>query len=620
MVSIKKNNFFNKLSGKIGTKFSKSRFSSLNQFVSKFAKAILTMIAVLPAGGLLITIGKVIGSNGLAKIQSVSKVFNQIGIIIESIGWIPFTHMGLLFAIAIGGSWSKDRSGGAFAAALAYLVLLTVGASFFVFRDTKMGQKEFFNYILGKWSNSNAYFTLQQGVNSLRFDALGGIIMGFLGATIYNRFYIFNKLPKILAFFNGARFVPFMVFIIITPLAVVISLFWPLLQTGINQIGNLIAKNNKIPFIMPFSFGFLERLLLPFGLHHLLTIPMNYTSFGGQLDYLDLDQFKGSFIANKELKNFFQWVVDNKILKLEVLKAEGQEKMWFTWITALGAVKNHWVTYAEEMGIEISVQNAYQDIMNSFQPVRFKVGQMITSTGSLVGASLGMLWAIQKNKRIDNKSIYISAALACLLTGVTEPVEFIFLFVAPILYLIHAFLTGIAFGLADFIPMRIHGFGGVEIILKYFLVLGPTTLIAKDIKSNLWLDGIWLLLVCLLFATIYFFVFKYGVRGLKPMIPGINRNLTNDENKKEQKSDTNEIVTTIIRLLGGDNNIIEVDACMTRLRVIVKDKTLVVQEFQKLTGATGVVQKNESIQIIYGGQANIIKEKIKDELKIYDEK
>lgn len=613
---MKKNNFFNKLSGKIGTKFSKSRFSGLNQFVSKFAKAILTMIAVLPAAGLLITIGKVIGPLGLGQIQSSAKVFNQIGHIIESIGWIPFAHMGLLFAIAIGGSWSKDRAGGAFAGALAYLVLLTVGASFFVFRDTERGEKEFFNYILGRWNNSNAYFAPQQGVNSLRFDALGGIIMGFSGAAIYNKFYIFNKLPKILAFFNGTRFVPFMVFIIISPLAVAISLFWPLLQTAINEIGTFIAKNNKIPFIMPFSFGFLERLLLPFGLHHLLTIPMNYTAFGGQLDYLDLDQFKGTVVSSKELKDFFQWAVDNEMLKLEVLKAEGQEKMWFTWITALGAVKNHWATYAEEMKLDINVQNVYQDIMNSFSPVRFKVGQMITSTGSLVGASFGMLYAIQKNKRIDNKSIYISAALACLLTGVTEPVEFIFLFVAPILYLIHAFLTGIAFGLADFIPMRIHGFGGIEIILKYFLVLGPTTLITNDIKSNLWLDGIWLLLICSLFATIYFFVFKYGVRWLKPMIPGINRDLVDDEDNSKQKVSDNEMITTIIRLLGGSANIVEVDACMTRLRIIVNDEMLIIKDFEKLTGAAGMIQNNKSIQIIYGGEANVIKEKIKDELRI----
>ncbi|AUF83561.1 PTS sugar transporter subunit IIC [Mesoplasma syrphidae] len=616
--------FFKTKSQKLSAVFKKGKNSKVHEFLSKFAKAILTMIAVLPAAGLLITLGKIIGPLGLGQIEKTSAVFLKIGEIIETIGWIPFTHMGLLFAIAIGGSWSKNQAGGAFAGGLAYFVLLAVGSTIFITKtEIDSSGKQialFMNYIMcGKWMPIDDFFINQSGVKALRFDALGGIIMGFIGASIFNKFYTFNKLPNSLAFFNGPRFVPFMVFIIVLPISCVLTVLWPAVQVGINQIGKQIATNNKLPFAMPFLYGLLERLLLPFGLHHMITIPMNYTSFGGNLDYLSADQFaetlKNSGFGNKvsagQVAEFFRTYSG----KVSDLSAEGQEKMYFTWITALGHVKGNWEQFAKIHQIDLSTQDMYNIVLDSFEPVRFKAGQMITSTGSLVGAGFGMLYAIPKSHRDRNKSIYVSGALACALTGVTEPIEFIFIFTAPFLYVIHAFLTGIAFGLVDFIPMRIHAFGGIETIIKYFGITGPTSLPSAGFRANLWFDGLWFSLTSIIFGGLYFVIFKYITKIFKPSVPGFESNsATNNapSNQPKKVFKDENVIDKIIVLLGGVYNILEVDACMSRLRVIVKnpDRVASQEEFKNETGAVAIVQKNNSYQVIYGGKSDLYKHKI----------
>lgn len=620
-------NWFKVTTKRFATLFKNGKESKLHTFLSKFSKAILSMIAVLPAAGLIITLGKLIGPLGLGQIEATSKVFNQIGSIIESIGWVPFTHLGLLFAIAIGGSWSKNHAGGAFAGALAYFVLLAIGSTFFITRETDTG-KEFMNYIMGgKWTSTEGYFNPQEGIASIRFDALGGIVMGFIGASIYNKYYTFNKLPNALSFFNGPRFVPFMVFLIILPIAATMTLLWPLVQAGINWVGVQIAQNNTVPFAMPFTYGFLERILLPFGLHHMLTIPMNYTSFGGELNYLDPSQYTAVInaaglegkVSGDDFVKFFNGIQG---IKLDTLKAQGQEFMWITWITALGNVKNNWT----ELGnANITPEQAYTIVLDTFEPVRFKVGQMITSTGSLVGAGLGMMYAIEKSGRNEYKSVYISGALACLLTGVTEPIEFIFMFTAPLLYIAHAVLSGIAFGMVDFIPMRIHAFGGIETFVKYIGIAGPTSMPSVGIRRNFWLDGLFFVLTSAGFGVVYFFIFKYFTKWMKPSIPGfaqesgtgetkiveVKKLKTKDGKAKVKKVDKDaENVETIIELLGGLDNLKDVDACMTRLRVQVKDQSKVINEFKQRTAAIGVLEKGESLQVVYGGKAGYYKEAI----------
>ncbi|AGJ91039.1 PTS transporter subunit EIIC [Mycoplasma putrefaciens] len=607
--------------------FKKAKESNVHAFFSKFAKSILTFVALLPAAGLTIILGKIIGPLGLGNIKQVSTVFNQIGGVIENVGWAAFTHMGVLFAVAIGGTWAKNRYGGSFAAAFSYFILLAVGSSMFITRtvtdETGETHVEFLNYILGRWERQDLFFGLQEGVLSIRYDAMGGIGMGFVGAMIYNKYYNFDKLPKALSFFNGSRFVPFMVILIVLPLSVIIGLFWPLVQTGINALGNFVVKRQDIKFLMPFIYGTSERLLLPFGLHHMITIPMNYSALGGTVDFTSTTQFTNTSSENaKIVADFFNSLDANTI---NTLKAEGQEKIWLSWITALGEVKRRWADYATKTNSSLSMQEAYKVVLDSVTPVRFKVGQMITSSGSLIGAGAGMLFAIPKNKRAKYSSIYLSGMAACFLTGVTEPVEFIFMFSAPILYVIHAVLTGLAFGLSDFIPMRIHAFGGIETIIKYLFVFGPTSIRGIGLDGILWIQGLWLLLVTIGFGGIYFVVFHSYTKVFKPAIPGF----TNDEEIKKQNSkqetisidssknnvNSNATIDIIVKLLGGYDNLDDVDACMTRLRVKVKDKSKVENKFKELTNAVGVVEKGNSLQIIYGPVADNYKNEILERME-----
>ncbi|WP_434325248.1 PTS transporter subunit EIIC [Mycoplasma capricolum] len=594
--------------------FRKAKESNLHDFFSKFAKSILTFVALLPAAGLTIILGKIIGPLGLGQIKASAKVFNQIGGVIETVGWAAFSHMGLLFAVAIGGTWSKNRYGGSFAAAFAYFILLAVGSSMFITRtDPNTEELQFLNYILGRWEKHELFFSSQEGVMSIRYDAIGGIIMGFVGATIYNKYYNFNKLPQALSFFNGARFVPFMVIIIVLPISVGIGLIWPLFQTVINYLGNFFAKEQKLKFLAPFLYGTSERLLLPFGLHHMITIPMNYSQLGGNVDFTNSSQFTNTNEQNAKIIADFFSSLSNK----EALKAQGQEKIWLSWITALGNVKSGWTDYAANHSnvSGLSMQQVYEIVLDSVVPVRFKVGQMITSSGSLVGAGLGMAFAIPKEKRAKYSSIYFSGLAACLLTGVTEPIEFIFMFSAPLLYVLHAVLTGIAFGISDFIPMRIHAFGGIETLVKYLFVFGPTSITGIGIKGILWIQGLWLLLVTIGFGGIYFVVFYFFTKKTKPAIPGFTNDelITDVEAKQEVKEKiikTDKTVKAIIDLLGGLDNLEDIDACMTRLRVKVKDKTKVENKFKELTGAVGVLNKGNSLQIVYGPKADIYKGEI----------
>ncbi|KKW61739.1 PTS transporter subunit EIIC [Mycoplasma capricolum] len=594
--------------------FRKAKESNLHEFFSKFAKSILTFVALLPAAGLTIILGKIIGPLGLGQIKASAKVFNQIGGVIETVGWAAFSHMGLLFAVAIGGTWSKNRYGGSFAAAFAYFILLAVGSSMFITRtDPNTEELQFLNYILGRWEKHELFFSNQEGVMSIRYDAIGGIIMGFVGATIYNKYYNFNKLPQALSFFNGARFVPFMVIIIVLPISVGIGLIWPLFQTVINYLGNFFAKEQKLKFLAPFLYGTSERLLLPFGLHHMITIPMNYSQLGGNVDFTNSSQFTNTNEQNAKIIADFFSSLSNK----EALKAQGQEKIWLSWITTLGNVKSGWTDYAANHSnvSGLSMQQVYEIVLDSVVPVRFKVGQMITSSGSLVGAGLGMAFAIPKEKRAKYSSIYFSGLAACLLTGVTEPIEFIFMFSAPLLYVLHAVLTGIAFGISDFIPMRIHAFGGIETLVKYLFVFGPTSITGIGIKGILWIQGLWLLLVTIGFGGIYFVVFYFFTKKTKPAIPGFTNDelITDVEAKQEVKEKTiktDKTVKAIIDLLGGLDNLEDIDACMTRLRVKVKDKTKVENKFKELTGAVGVLNKGSSLQIVYGPKADIYKGEI----------
>lgn len=253
------------------------------EFWQKFGKALMVVVAVMPAAGLMISIGK-----SIPLISPDMQMLITIGSVIESIGWAIIGNLHLLFALAIGGSWAKERAGGAFAAGIAFILINRItGAVFGVNSAMLADDKAFTHTLFGTKIMVKGFFTSVLEAPALNMGVFVGIIAGFVGANAYNKYYNYRKLPDALSFFNGKRFVPFVVILWSTIVAIVLSIVWPYIQAGINNFGLWIATSkDTAPILAPFLFGFLERLLLPFGLHHMLTIPINYTQLGGTYEIL----------------------------------------------------------------------------------------------------------------------------------------------------------------------------------------------------------------------------------------------------------------------------------------------------------------------------------------------
>lgn len=433
-------------------------------FWQKFGKALLVVVAVMPAAGLMISIGKLIGMSA----GDVNAV-HTIARVMEDIGWAIITNLHILFAVAIGGSWAKDRAGGAFAALLAFVLTNRItGAIFGVNAEMLADSKAKVSSVIAGDLIVKDYFTSVLGAPALNMGVFVGIITGFLGATLYNKYYNYNKLPQALAFFNGKRFVPFVVILWSTVTAIVLSLLWPFIQSGLNEFGRWIAASkDSAPVVAPFVYGTLERLLLPFGLHHMLTIPMNYTELGGTYTMLTGSKV-GQVVA-------------------------GQDPLWLAWITDLNNLLANGDT------------KAYNDLLNNVVPARFKAGQVIGSTAALMGIAFAMFRNVDKEKRAKYKPMFLSAALAVFLTGVTEPIEFMFMFIAPVLYVVYAITTGLAFALADLINLRVHAFGFIELITRTPMM----------VNAGLTRDLINFVIVSLVFFGLNFTLFNFLIKKLQ---------------------------------------------------------------------------------------------------------
>ncbi|MGL4449763.1 MAG: PTS transporter subunit IIBC [Sarcina sp.] len=545
----------------------KSKLLSFD-FWQKFGKALLVVIAVMPAAGLMISIGKLIGMYvDIAFIDTIARV-------IEDIGWGIIGNLNILFAVAIGGSWAKEKAGGAFAALIAFILINRVtGAIFAVNSGMLADPNAVVPSIFGADLLVKDYFTSILGAPALNMGVFVGIISGFLGATLYNKYYNFSKLPQSLAFFNGKRFVPFVVILGSVVTAVILALIWPFAQLGLNSFGRWIASSqDTAPVVAPFIFGTLERLLLPFGLHHMVTVPINYTELGGVYQ-IATGAAAGTVVA-------------------------GQDPLWLAWISDLINFKG-----AGNMA-------AYNDLLETVTPARFKAGQVILSTASLAGVTFAMYKNVDKDKKKKYKTIFLTAILAVVLTGVTEPIEFMFMFISPILYVIYAVLTGLAFALADIINLRVHAFGLIE-----FLTRTPML-----INAGLVGDLINFVVSCLAFFGLNFAVFNFVIKKFDIPTPGRKGNYIDNEGDEEDSNNEvsgSEKAEKIIELLGGRENIEDVDACMTRLRVTVKDTAKVGSEAEwKKTGAIGLIVKDKGIQAVYGPKVDVIKSEVQDALGV----
>ena len=535
-------------------------------FLQKLGKVLMTVIAVMPAAGLMISLGKLVqmGGGDIAAVMT-------IGTTMENIGWAVINNLHILFAVAIGGSWAKERAGGAFAAVLAFALINVITGNIFGVTSAMLADPNAVTHTLfGQEIAVNGYFTSVLGAPALNMGVFVGIIAGFVGGVAYNKYYNFRKLPDALAFFNGKRFVPMVVIGYSVVISIVLSLFWPVVQTGINNFGIWIANSSETsPVLAPFIYGTLERLLLPFGLHHMLTIPMNYTSFGGT--------YTIATGVNAGSQVF------------------GQDPLWLAWANDLINFKK-----AGDMA-------AYNNLLATVTPARFKVGQMIGATGLLLGIALAMFRRVDADKRANYKSMFISTALAVFLTGVTEPLEFMFMFCAMPLYVVYALLQGCAFAMAGIIHLRLHSFGNLEFITR----------IPMSLQAGLGGDIINFVLCVAAFFAIGYFVAYFMIGKLKLATPGRLGNYTDDNAddtaaKTEKKSDNGQ-AERIIALLGGRENIVLVDACMTRLRVTVKDPAKVADlAAWKAEGALSLLVKGDGIQAVYGPKADVLKSDIND--------
>ena len=535
------------------------------EFWQKFGKALMVVIAVMPAAGLMISIGK-----SIVMINPTFAPLVVTGGILEQIGWGVIGNLHILFALAIGGSWAKERAGGAFAAGLAFILINRItGTIFGVSGDMLKNPEAMVTTLFGGSIKVADYFISVMEAPALNMGVFVGIISGFVGATAYNKYYNFRKLPDALSFFNGKRFVPFVVILRSAIAAILLAAFWPVVQTGINSFGIWIANSQETaPILAPFLYGTLERLLLPFGLHHMLTIPMNYTALGGTYDILT-GAAKGTQVF-------------------------GQDPLWLAWVTDLVNLK----------GTDAS---HYQQLLDTVHPARFKVGQMIGSFGILMGVIVAIYRNVDADKKHQYKGMMIATALATFLTGVTEPIEYMFMFVATPMYLVYSLVQGAAFAMADVVNLRMHSFGSIEFLTRTPIAISAG--IGMDIVNFIW--------VTVLFAVIMYFIANFMIQKFNYATPGRNGNYETAEGSEEASSEVKVAAgsqaVNIINLLGGRANIVDVDACMTRLRVTVKDADRVGTEEQwKAEGAMGLVMKGQGVQAIYGPKADVLKSDIQD--------
>ncbi|NJE33313.1 PTS glucose/maltose transporter subunit IIBCA [Lactobacillus agilis] len=536
------------------------------EFWQKFGKALMVVVAVMPAAGLMISIGKTI-----PLINPHVTALVTTGGVVENIGWAIIGNLHILFALAIGGSWAKEKAGGAFAAGISFILINRITGSIFgVTSEMLNNPKAYTHTLFGTKIMVKGFFTSVLEAPALNMGVFVGIIAGFIGAMAYNKYYNYRKLPDALSFFNGKRFVPFVVILWSLICSLILAVVWPTIQGGINNFGLWIAESqDNAPVLAPFLYGTLERLLLPFGLHHMLTIPINYTALGGTYEILSGPQ-AGTHVF-------------------------GQDPLWLAWATDLVNLKN-----AGDM-------SQYHYVLTHWTPARFKVGQMIGATGILMGMTLAMYKNVDPDKKHLYKSMFFSAALAVFLTGVTEPLEFMFMFAAVPLYVVYAFIQGAAFATADLVSLRVHSFGNIELLTRTPLAIKAG--LGGDLLNFVW--------VSILFGVFTYFLANFLIKKFNFATPGRNGNYDLDTGDNASGTgapvEGNDQAFAIINLLGGKANIEDVDACMTRLRVTVKDKAKVGSEDQwKAVGAMGLITKDNGVQAVYGPKADVLKSDIQD--------
>lgn len=526
--------------------------------VQKIGKAFFLPVSVLPIAGLLLGIGasftneKTIATYHLNEILGSGTILNGLLTIMSQVGSTIFGNLPIIFALAVALGMAKKEKG---------VAVVASGISFLVMNTTINAMLKLNGYILADGSYSskvlNGQLTDVCGITSLQMGVFGGIIVGLGVAALHNKFYK-QKLPAALSFFAGVRFVPIISVLVYTLVGIICFFIWPIIQMGIFAAGGLVTSSG---YLGTFIFGFIERALIPFGLHHVFYIPFWQTALGGTA------------------------VVDG--------------------VTVSGAQNIYFAQLASQNTVKFSVSAC-----------RFMTGKYPFMMAGLPGAAYAMYKCAKPENRKAVGGLLISAALTTFLTGITEPIEFTFLFVAPALYILHCAFAGLSFLICHILDICIgttFSCGLIDFTL-YGLLQGPT-------KTN-WLR---ILPVFVVYAVGYYFIFKFLITKFNLATPGreeaegeIKLYTRDDYNNKkasvngthgEKSVDSKEdsVLPIILKGVGGEKNLVEIDACATRLRLTVHDSEVIDEKILKSTGAHGVIKKGTGVQIIYGPQVSVIK-------------
>ncbi len=553
------------------------------QYLQRIGKAIMLPIAALPIAGILLGVGgALLGISGLSNPPAVYEpliAFVNISFVtailtvMKNIGDVIFGNLPILFAVGVAvGLAKKDKGTAALASIFGFIVMNQVISTLLSLGVTQLGVLTPDN--VGEYGT---YVTNNLGIFTLNMSVFGGIITGIVTALLHDRFHEI-QLPQVIGFFSGSRFVPIVTAVTMAFVGAILAYLWPIVQDGIGVIANLVRNAG---FIGTFFYGLIERALIPFGLHHVFYTPFWFGSF-----------------------------VDGQIL------VNG------TWQTVAGAN----TAYFAQLSSMTDLVGASSDTMSTIVSgtTRFMAGKFPFMMFGLPAAAFAMYRSAAPSKRKAIGSLLLAAGVTSLLTGITEPLEFTFIFVAPVLYAVHCVLAGLSFMLMDifnvFIGMTFSG-GLIDFTLFGLLPAGAGV-------PTKWFMVI---IIGLIYAVVYYFIFTFMIKKFNLKTPG------RDENEEETKlyskadfqerkgndSNTTGNATTakgeiaekapaVLAALGGDENIVSVDACITRLRVEVKDKSKVDKAELKALGAAGVMEVGNGIQAIFGAKADGYKNAIND--------
>lgn len=522
--------------------------------LQRVGRSFMLPIAILPVAGLLLGIGSsftnatTIETYGLSGILGEGTILHALLIIMSKVGGIIFDNLPIIFAVGVAiGMAKKEKEVAALSAVIAYLVMNTAINAMLIIDGQILESGEIAEGVL------EGTIASATGIQTLQMGVFGGVIVGLGVAALHNRFYKI-QLPNALSFFGGTRFVPIISTLVYMLVGILMFFVWPAVQNGIYALGGMVTESGYAGTLV---FGLVKRALIPFGLHHVFYMPFWHTALGGTME-----------VAGQTI--------------------QGAQNIFFAQLADSANVAHF-----------------------SAEAARFFSGEFIFMIFGLPGAALAMYHTAKPEKKKAAGGLLLSAALTCMATGITEPIEFSFLFVAPLLFVVQVVLAGSAYMIAHMLNIAV-GLTFSGGFLDFFLF----GILQGNEKTS------WLLVipVGIIYFFLYYFIFKFLIRKFNFKTPG--REEDDEETKLYTKADVNgrkeqnqsSISATITKGLGGKANISDVDCCATRLRCTVVDATLINDKILKSTGASGVVHKGNGVQVIYGPHVTVIKSELEDYL------